>query len=82
MSGSVSAPQFQVVIVLVIGPEGMKEKLLPNLQNFKPSHSLKILGLIFSTMSSVLIQKRSFYHLKNLARVHTFLAGRHAFNAC
>lgn len=35
----VSAPKFQVGIVLVIGPEGVKEKLLASLQNFKPSHS-------------------------------------------
>lgn len=79
--------------VLVIGPEGQREKLLPKLQDFKPSQSVKNLGVIFDSELSFTphiknITKIGFYHLKNIARVRPFLSQAstevlmHAFISC
>jgi len=79
--------------VLVIGPEGQREKLLPKLQDFKPSQYVKNLGVIFDSELSFIphiknITKIGFYHLKNIARVRPFLSQAstevlmHAFISC
>ncbi|XP_073349448.1 uncharacterized protein [Pagrus major] len=79
--------------VLVIGPEGQREKLLPKLQDFKPSKSVKNLGVIFDSDLTFIphiknITKIGFYHLKNIARVRPFLSQAstevlmHAFISC
>ena len=79
--------------VLVIGPEGKREKLLPKLQDFKPSQSVKNLGVIFDSELTFIphiknITKIGFYHLKNIARVRPFLSQAntevlmHAFISC
>ena len=65
--------------VLVIGPEGQREKLLTNLQDLKPSKTVKNLGVIFDSELSFIphiknIKKIGFYHLKNIARVRPFLS--------
>merc|ERR1712035_195653 len=57
--------------VLVIGPEGQREKLLPKLQDFKPSQYVKNLGVIFDSELSFIphiknITKIGFYHLNNI----------------
>ena len=72
--------------VLLIGPEGQKK-------NFKPSQSVKNLGVIFDSELSFIphiknITKIGFYHLKNIARVRPFLSQAstevlmHAFISC
>ncbi len=79
--------------VLVIGPEGQKEKLLSKLYDFKPTQSVKNLGVIFDSELNFIphiknITKIGFYHLKNMARVRPFLsqasteALMHAFISC
>ncbi|MDG2555395.1 reverse transcriptase domain-containing protein, partial [Vibrio parahaemolyticus] len=79
--------------VLVIGPEGQREKLLPKLQDFKSTQSVKKLGMIFDSELCFIphiknITKAGFYHLKNIARVCPFLSQAntevlmHAFISC
>ena len=79
--------------VLVIGPEGKREKLLPKLQDFKPAQCVKNLGVIFDSELTFIphiknVTKIGFYHLKNIARVHPFLSQAnteglmHAFISC
>uniref|UniRef100_A0A672FH63 Reverse transcriptase domain-containing protein n=1 Tax=Salarias fasciatus TaxID=181472 RepID=A0A672FH63_SALFA len=63
--------------VLVIGPEGQREKILPKLRDFKPAQSFKNLGVIFDSELSFIphiknITEFGFYHLKNKARVARF----------
>ena len=71
--------------VLLIGPEGQKEKLLPKLKDFKPSQSVKEFSFISHIKN---ITKTGFYHLKNIARVRPFLSQAstevlmHAFISC
>uniref|UniRef100_A0A674N4B1 Reverse transcriptase domain-containing protein n=1 Tax=Takifugu rubripes TaxID=31033 RepID=A0A674N4B1_TAKRU len=78
---------------LVIGPEGQREKLFPKLKDFKPSQSVRNLGVIFDSELSFIphiknITKVGFYHLKNIARVRPFLSQAstevlmHAFISC
>ena len=78
--------------VLVIGPEGQREKLL-TLQDLKPSKTVKTLGVIFDSELSFIphiknITKIGFYHLKNITRVRPFLSQAsmevlmHAFISC
>ena len=77
----------------VTGPEGQREKLLPKLEDFKPSKSVKNLGVIFDSELTFIphiknITKIGFYHVKNIARVHPFLSQAstevlmHAFISC
>lgn len=59
--------------VLVIGPEGRREELLPKLRDFKPSQYVKNLGVVFDSELTFVphihnITKIGFYHLKNIAR--------------
>lgn len=79
--------------VLVIGPEGKREKLLPKLQDFKPTQCVKNLGVIFDSELNFIphiknVTKIGFYHLKNIARVRPFLSQAntevlmHAFISC
>uniref|UniRef100_A0A671UM61 Reverse transcriptase domain-containing protein n=1 Tax=Sparus aurata TaxID=8175 RepID=A0A671UM61_SPAAU len=79
--------------VLVIGPEGQREKLFPKLQHFKPTQSVKNLGVIFDSELNFIphirnMTKIGFYHLKNIARVRPFLSQAstevlmHAFISC
>ncbi|XP_029938415.1 uncharacterized protein LOC115381268 [Salarias fasciatus] len=79
--------------VLVIGPEGQREKILPKLRDFKPAQSVKNLGVIFDSELNFIphiknITKIGFYHLKNIARVRPFLSQAstevlmHAFISC
>uniref|UniRef100_A0A672IAL3 Reverse transcriptase domain-containing protein n=1 Tax=Salarias fasciatus TaxID=181472 RepID=A0A672IAL3_SALFA len=79
--------------VLVIGPEGQREKILPKLRDFKPAQLVKNLGVIFDSELSFIphiknITKIGFYHLKNIARVRPFLSQAstevlmHAFISC
>ena len=79
--------------VLVIGPEGQREKLLPKLQDFKPTKLVKNLGVILDSELNFLphiknMTKIGFYHLKNIARVRPFLSQAstevlmHAFITC
>ena len=65
--------------VLVIGPEGKREKLLPKLNAFKDSQCVKNLGVLFDSELDFIPHIRNttkivFYHLKNMARVHPFLS--------
>ena len=66
--------------VLIIGPEGQRERLLPKLQDLEPTQSVKNLG--------VNMMRIGFYHLKNIARVRPFLSQastevlKHAFISC
>ena len=79
--------------VLVIGPEGKREKLLPKLKDLKPSQCVKNLGVIFDSELNFIphiknVTKIGFYHLKNIARVRPFLSQAntevlmHAFISC
>ena len=79
--------------VLLIGPEGQKEKLSPKLKDFKPSQSVKNLSVTLDSKLSLIppiknITKTGFYHFKNIARVCPFLsqasteALMHAFISC
>ncbi|XP_076601118.1 uncharacterized protein LOC143329205 [Chaetodon auriga] len=79
--------------VLVIGPEGKREKLLPKLQDFKPTQCVKNLGVIFDSELNFIphiknVTKIGFYHLKSIARVRPFLSQAntevlmHAFISC
>ena len=79
--------------VLLIGPEGEREKLLPKLQDFKTSQCVKNLGVIFDSELNFIphiknVTKIGFYHLKNIARVRPFLSQAntevlmHAFISC
>ena len=65
--------------VLVIGPEGQREKVLSKLQGFKPAQSIRNLGVIFDSELNFIphiknLTKIGFYHLKNIARVRPFLS--------
>ena len=65
--------------VLIIGPEGQREKLLPKLNDFKPSECVKNLGVLFDSELDFIPHIRNttkigFYHLKNIARVRPFLS--------
>ncbi|XP_054864080.1 uncharacterized protein LOC129348233 [Amphiprion ocellaris] len=65
--------------VLVIGPEGQREKLLSKLQDFKPANFVKNLGVIFDSELNFMphiknITRIGFYHLKSIARVRPFLS--------
>lgn len=79
--------------VLVIGPEGKTVKPLSKLQDFKPSQSVKNLGVIFDSELSFTsdiknVTKQGFYHLKNIARVCPFTSQANtevlvrAFSSC
>uniref|UniRef100_A0A671TXF6 Reverse transcriptase domain-containing protein n=1 Tax=Sparus aurata TaxID=8175 RepID=A0A671TXF6_SPAAU len=65
--------------VLIIGPEGKREKLLPKLNAFKHSQCIKNLGVLFDSELDFIPHIRNstkigFYHLKNIARVRPFLS--------
>ena len=65
--------------VLIIGPEGKREKLLPKLNAFKHSQCIKNLGVLFYSELDFLPHIRNttkiiFYHLKNITRVRPFLS--------
>ena len=65
--------------VLIIGPEGKRETILPRLQNMKSSECVKNLGVIFDSELNFIphmrnVSKTGFYHLKNIARVRPFLS--------
>ena len=49
--------------VLIIGPEGKREKLSPKLQDFKPSQSVKNLGVIFDSDLNFIT------HIKNVTKI-------------
>ena len=49
--------------VLVIGPEGQREKLLPKLQDFKPTKFVKNLGVILDSELNFLP------HIKNMTKI-------------
>lgn len=79
--------------VLVIGPEGLREELLPKLWDFKPSQYVKNLGVVFDSELTFVphiknITMIGFYHLKNVARIRPFLSQAntevlmHAFISC
>ena len=79
--------------VLVIAPEGQREKLLPKLQDLKPTQSVKNLHVIFDSELNFIPHIRNMttigvYHPKYKARVHPFLSQAstevlmHAFISC
>ena len=65
--------------VLIIGPENKREGILSKLHHFKPSHSVRNLGVLLDSDLDFIphirnITKTGFYHLKNIARVRPFLS--------
>ena len=63
MWGSPRVNCQDITEVLVIGPEGQREKLLLKLQNLKPTQSIKNLGVIFDSELNFIP------HIRNMTKI-------------